>query len=100
MTAYVISEVEVLDDELADQYRPLAHASILAYGGRYLARGARPDAVEGVWPPRERVVIVEFPTMERAYEWYQSAEYAPALAVRHGALARRLLFVEGLTLPA
>jgi uncharacterized protein (DUF1330 family) len=96
MAAYVISEVEVLDETLADRYRALAQSAIARYGGRYLVRGAAPDAVEGEWPPRRRLVIVEFPDLETARRWYASPEYAEALAVRRGALDRRLLFVEGL----
>ena len=42
-----------------------------------------------------RLVIVEFPTMERLQAWYASADYATALAVRQTALDRRLLFVDG-----
>jgi len=34
--------------------------------------------------------------MERAREWYGSAEYAAALDVRATALTRRLIFVEGI----
>jgi uncharacterized protein (DUF1330 family) len=97
MAAYAISEVEVLDEELADRYRSLAQRSIARYGGRYIVRGARPEAAEGDWPAEQRVVIVEFPTMQRLRDWYASPEYAEALEVRGTALARRLLFVDGLT---
>ena len=95
MTAYAISEVEVLDEARAERYRELAAASIAHYGGRYIVRGARPQVPEGEWPLDERVVIVEFPSMARLREWYASPEYAGALAIRQTALARRLLFVEG-----
>ena len=95
MAAYAISEVEVLDEAQAERYRELAAASISQYGGRYLVRGARPQVPEGEWPLDERVVIVEFPTLERLREWYASPEYAEALEMRQTALARRLLFVEG-----
>ncbi len=95
MTAYAISEIEVLDEAQAQRYRELAEASIARYGGRYLVRGARPQVPEGEWPLDERVVIVEFPNLERLREWYASPEYAEALHVRQTALARRLLFVEG-----
>jgi uncharacterized protein (DUF1330 family) len=40
-------------------------------------------------------VIVEFPNMKRAHEWYRSPEYAQALKVRATALTRTLVFVEG-----
>jgi uncharacterized protein (DUF1330 family) len=34
--------------------------------------------------------------MRRLREWYASAEYAEALEIRRTALARRLIFVEGI----
>jgi len=95
MAAYVISEVELLDETQGRRYRELAAASIARHGGRYLARGAAPVVAEGDWPANCRLVIVEFPTMERLQAWYTSADYAEALAVRQTALDRRLLFVDG-----
>ena len=95
MPAYVISEVQVLDEQRADAYRQAAAASIAQYGGRYLARGVRPEAVEGGWPDGRRIVIVEFPSMAAARQWYNSPEYAEALTIRRDALDRRLLFIDG-----
>src|ERR1044072_8361157 len=95
MAAYVISEVELLDEAQADIYRSLASASIRRYGGRYIVRGGAIDLVEGDRNPKRRLVIVEFPSMQRAREWYRSPEYAEALKVRAGALERTLTFVEG-----
>lgn len=92
--AYVISEVEILDETLGTEYRELAANSIAQYGGRYIVRGAPADVVEGPATER-RLVIVEFPSMQRAREWYASASYAPALRLRRTALDRRLTFVEG-----
>jgi uncharacterized protein (DUF1330 family) len=95
MSAYVISEVEVLDESQAAKYRELAAASIAAYGGVYRARAVTPDVVEGEFPPTRRVVIVEFPSIGRAREWYSSPEYAEARAIVDRALDRRLIFVAG-----
>ena len=97
MSAYVISEVEVLDEALAEVYKELAAASIAKYGGRYLARGAEAEVVEGAQTTR-RMVIVEFPSIEQARHWYSSTAYAEALRVREAALDRRLIFVEGITI--
>jgi uncharacterized protein (DUF1330 family) len=94
MAAYVISEVEARDPAAMETYRALAAPSIAQYGGRYLVRGGAAEAVEG-GPPPTALVIVEFPSMGRAREWYASAEYAEALRVRKTALERRLIFVEG-----
>jgi uncharacterized protein (DUF1330 family) len=95
MAAYVISEIsDVLEPALLEEYRSLAQATIEQYGGRYVVWGGAIEVVEGGLGPR-CVVIVEFPTTERAREWYDSPEYAEALAVRRKAIKRRLLFVEG-----
>jgi uncharacterized protein (DUF1330 family) len=94
MAAYVISEVEVRDDKAIETYRALAAPSIAQYGGRYLVRGGAVDLVEG-GPPPKILIIVEFPSMARAREWYASSEYGEALKVRRTALERRLIFVEG-----
>ena len=95
MAAFVISEVEILERAQADTYRSLASASIERYGGRYIVRGGAIELIEGERDPKRRLVIVEFPAMQRAHEWYRSPEYAEALKVRAGALTRTLTFVEG-----
>jgi uncharacterized protein (DUF1330 family) len=94
MAAYLISDVEFLDPDLVATYRSLAQAAIGRYGGRYIVRGGSVEAVEGGWRP-QNIVVVEFPTMARAREWYRSSEYAEALAISRRALRRRLIFVEG-----
>ena len=96
MPAYVLSEVEILDDSAAARYRELAAASIAAYGGRYLARGAEPHIAEGA-PTSRRVVLCEFPSLARIHEWYASPEYAKALQFRDAALVRQLTFFAGLS---
>jgi uncharacterized protein (DUF1330 family) len=98
MVAYVISEVEPRDPDLIDRYRSLAAGSIKKYGGRYIVRGGPIEPVEGGWKPN-MMVIVEFPSMDRAREWYRSEAYAEALVVRDRALSRRLIFVEGMAPP-
>jgi uncharacterized protein (DUF1330 family) len=94
MSAYVISELEVRDPVAIETYRTVAAKSIARYGGRYLVRGGAAEVAEG-GPPVKNIVVVEFPSMARLREWYDSPEYAEALKVRRTALDRRLIFVEG-----
>jgi uncharacterized protein (DUF1330 family) len=94
MAAYVISDVELHDAGLVERYRALAQASIARYGGRYIVRGGAVEPMEGDWEPKY-LVIVEFPDMDRARQWYRSEAYAEALTVADRALSRRLIFVEG-----
>ena len=97
--AYVISEVEIVDEQLGDRYRQLAAASIAAHGGCYLVRGAEPTAAEGEWRAGRRLVIVEFPDREAVERWYASPEYAGARVLSATALERRLLFADGTGAP-
>jgi uncharacterized protein (DUF1330 family) len=65
VTAYVISEVEILDETQGGRHRELAAVSIIRHAGHYLIRGAAPEALEGGWPTRQRFILVEFPSMEQ-----------------------------------
>lgn len=95
MTAYVIIQIEVTDPALYDEYKKLAPAGIAAYGGRYLARGGRTVTLEGDWAP-QRLVVLEFASVERAQAWIDSPEYGPAKAMRHQAARTQMVVVEGL----
>jgi uncharacterized protein (DUF1330 family) len=78
---YILAEVEVTDPALFDTYRPLAAAAIAAFGGKYLVRGGATETLEG-GRKSVRMVLLEFPSPERAMEWYRSVEYQEALAIR------------------
>ena len=97
--AYFVVEINKINDAEGFKtitQRPVGGAEVAkGLGGRYLVRGAAPVIAEGDWPANCRIVIVEFPSMERLRAWYASADYADALAVRQTTLDRRLLFVDG-----
>ncbi len=97
MSAYIVSYVTVRDVAALDAYRTAAAGSIEAYGGRYLARGGDIEVLEGDWTPRT-VILVEFPSADRAREWYASPEYQAALAYRDVALSRNLVLLDGVAL--
>jgi len=94
MSAYVIVEVDVHNPALFDEYRKLVPPTIAQYGGKYLVRGGACETKEGDWAPK-RAVVLEFPTMDRARQWYHSPEYAPALAMRLKAAHCKMVIVEG-----
>lgn len=76
ITAYVISDVVRRDPELVGRYRKLARDSIARYDGWYLSNaGAEIDHVENDRAPKN-IIVVAFPSMARAREWYQSVEYS------------------------
>jgi uncharacterized protein (DUF1330 family)/trans-aconitate methyltransferase len=95
MSAYCFFDVrEITDAEKVEQYRPLVGATVAQYGGRYLVLGGKHDAVEGDWRPGF-AVLVEFPSLEQAYRWYESAEYRPLKALRVAGTRSNAVFFEG-----
>lgn len=95
MKAYVIVEVTIHDQDLYDEYKKLTPATIDAFDGKFVVRGAQTESLEGDWNPK-RLVVLEFPSAERAKEWWNSEEYSKAKAIRQRAATTKMLVVEGL----
>lgn len=95
MPAYVIAEIEEIHDpETYARYRTIVPASITAYGGRFIVRGGTSEVLEGEWN-LERLVILEFDSVEQARAWWHSPEYREARDLRQSVSKGRLLLIEG-----
>ncbi|HZB42056.1 MAG TPA: DUF1330 domain-containing protein [Ilumatobacter sp.] len=86
MAAYVIYQGQVLDAKRYDEYKTKGAASILSAGGRFLVRGGDVEVLEGE-APAGRTVLLEFPTMQAALNWYRSNDTA-IRKIRDGAARR------------
>jgi uncharacterized protein (DUF1330 family) len=96
MPAYVIADVQVNDAERYADYSSRVSATLEPYGGRFLVRGGANETIEGDWLP-ERLVIIEFPSIDAAHGWYDSPEYQAILGIRHDAATARLILADGAT---
>ena len=94
MAAYVVGEIEVTDPTVYEEYRKQVPASVAKYGGKFVVRGGRSEALEGGWAPK-RLVVLEFPSMDQALKWYRSPEYQPLIALRQRGSRGKLVAVEG-----
>ena len=94
MAAYVLVEVEVTDPATYEEYKQLTPATLVAYGGKFIVRGGAFETLEGDWKPN-RVVVLEFPTVEQAKTWWNSPEYSKAKAIRQRAANTRMIVLEG-----
>ena len=94
MPAYLIANVTVTDPERYAAYRAQAPAVIARYGGRYLVRAGQVHQLEGDMA-LDRVVVLEFPTLEAAQAFYASADYAPLRQIRQQAARSSIVLVEG-----
>jgi uncharacterized protein (DUF1330 family) len=95
MPAYVIASVTAArDQDKLAEYRERNTDVVAAHGGRFVARGGRQEILEGEYAP-VRVVIIEFPDLDAARGWYESADYAPLRELRRSASDTDILVVDG-----
>jgi uncharacterized protein (DUF1330 family) len=94
MSAYVIAKVKVTDWDRYKEYLKLTPATLEKFGGRFIARGGQIVTLEGP-EITERIVLIEFSSLERAKEWYHSKEYGEAKKEREGSATASFIAIEG-----
>ncbi len=94
MAGYVIVHDEIHDEALFDQFRQRVAATIEAYNGRYLVRGGATEVMDGDWTP-QRIVVVEFDSVDQAKAWLTSPEYGEIKKIRMQAANASVIVVEG-----
>jgi uncharacterized protein (DUF1330 family) len=94
MAAFVIVEVSIHNHKEYEEYKKLTPAAVAAYDGKFVVRGGQTDTLEGNWQP-ERIVILQFPTVERAKEWWNSELYTNAKIIRQRAAETKMIVVQG-----
>jgi len=99
VAGYVIAIVDVTDADAYQEYARRVPATIAKYGGRYLVRSGKSDVREGEWSGT-RTVILEFPSLARALEWYDSPEYKPLRPIRQANSRASIAFFEGVADPS
>jgi uncharacterized protein (DUF1330 family) len=93
---YVVAEIDVSSQEaFTKEYVPLAVKALAASGNTALARGGKVVAIEGT-PPKSRIIINSFPSLEAAVAAYNSPAYKEARTVGNKYGTFRLYAVEGL----
>jgi uncharacterized protein (DUF1330 family) len=94
MTAYLIANITVTDPARYQEYRAKVSSVVAQYGGRFLVRAGMVHPLEGDLG-LDRVVVIEFPSLDAARRFYDSAEYAPLLKLRAETTRSQVAFVEG-----
>jgi uncharacterized protein (DUF1330 family) len=75
---YYVAEVDVTNPEqYLKEFVPKAATSADAYGARTLAAGSKVTAIEGS-PPKNRVVIMRWESLEQLRAWRESSRYQDA----------------------
>lgn len=95
MAAYCLWDVrEIHDQDAMDDYVARVIETVTEFDGEYLVVGGPWQVVEGDWRPSYPVLIT-FPSLERAHEWYSSDRYAPLRRLRLATSACDAVFLDG-----
>lgn len=94
MAAYIIVEIDTTDEALMTEYRKHTPGAVAKFGGKFIVRGGKTRTLEGGWTP-PRIVVLEFPTYEKAEEFYDSDHYKPLLEMRLKAGKSKAILVDG-----
>jgi uncharacterized protein (DUF1330 family) len=93
--AYVISEIEVLDESgYSREYVPLVNKALAGSGEKRLVAGGNTQVVDGD-PPKSRIVLSVFENMEKAQAVYTSPAFHEAQNVGQKYAKFRIYAVEG-----
>ena len=96
MAAYVIGRVQIWNNDWVAEYGPKTAALVEKHGGKFLVRRGKMDKLEGKEALPNVVVVIEFPSMDKAKAWYNDPDYAPLIKLRQTGSDNELMVVEGL----
>ncbi len=93
---YFVQEIDVSNlDPYVKEFVPKVRASVEAFGGHSLTLGSGKVTPIGGAPPKPRVVIQRWASMEEFQKWYNSAQYKELRKIGNKYAAFRSYTVEG-----
>jgi uncharacterized protein (DUF1330 family) len=96
---YVILTVNINDQDAFQGYVEKATGTIMAQGGSAAVVDDAVEVIEGEWP-WGRTVVLEFESVDKAREWYNSPEYQAVVGERHAAADANAVIVSGFQMPS
>ena len=94
--AYGLVDTKISNNENYEVYKSKAKPIAEKFGGKYLTRGGEMDVVQSdLWLPT-RLVLVEFPSIEKARAFHSSEDYADVKKIRIENAESTLVILEGL----
>lgn len=92
---YLLARVHVRDPERFKIYSAQATSLVERFGGHFLVRGGKHEAVEGAGGG-DRCVVIEFASLAAARQFYRSPAYQKILPIRQMASSATVVLVEGI----
>lgn len=95
MAAYIIAELTVRDGSYMEQYRATTLPLVRKHGGRQIVGGAPAAKLEGDRALPDRIIVLEFPSLEHARAFHDDPDFAPMIALRQAHTVSELLLAAG-----
>ena len=94
MAAFIVAQLTIHDLPKFLEYRDRGVPIVESFGGKVIAVSeSPPDSVEADWKP-QFVVVQQWPSKERFYEFYRSEEYQSVLPLRLGCSTGELVLFD------
>jgi uncharacterized protein (DUF1330 family) len=94
MSGYVIAHVKVNDPLEYRNYITGFMDIIRIFDGKVIVATDEIEVLEGEWP-EGRTIVMEFPSVDRAKEWYKSGQYREIARHRFRAATTNMVLVHG-----
>jgi uncharacterized protein (DUF1330 family) len=95
VSVYFLIEISIKNKDIYSEYLEKVKPIIEKYKGKYLARGGEITSFSKNWNP-ERIVIIEFPTIEMLKRCLNSVEYKKISYLRENSTVSKAIVVEGI----
>lgn len=94
MAAYGVAILNEVDMGPAIvEYLEKIDATLVPFNGHFIVHGGQPEMLEGKSPGT--LVVIEFPDLAAAHQWYRSAAYQAILPLRAGNSDSNIFIIEG-----
>lgn len=95
MPYYVVLLATPTSEDWIPEYVAAVSPLVNQHGGKYLARTASQERLEGTGDHPAMIGILEFPSKEAAEAWYNDPAYKPHLQARLAGANNDFFLVEG-----
>eukprot|EP00127_Corallochytrium_limacisporum_P003314 Clim_evm3s148 gene=Clim_evmTU3s148 len=95
MTYYSVLEVTPTNQEWIPEYVPAANKIVTKHGGKYIARTASHERLEGTGESAALRIIIEWPSKEAATAFMNDPDYEPHLKARTAGSNSHHFLIEG-----
>lgn len=95
MPAYILAQLKFTERKTYDRYQSNFYSVFKQFQGKVLIAQEKPEILEGEWS-RDKVVLLEFPTMEEAKRFNDSVEYGEIARDRRLGADGIVLLLKGL----